>query len=66
MLLTTHRADLDWSIVINFQQYDVKETVLKLAWKKKIHLNNKPIFFDHYYAYEVMEKRRAYGELKKR
>lgn len=53
------------SIVINFQQYDVKETVLKLAWKKKIHLNNKPIFFDHDYAYEVMEKRRAYGGIKK-
>lgn len=53
------------SIVINFQQYDVKETVLKLAWKKRIHLNNKPIFFDHDYAYEVMGKRRAYGGIKK-
>ncbi|KAM9358436.1 uncharacterized protein ABDE67_003935 [Symphorus nematophorus] len=53
------------SIVINFQQFDVKETVLKLAWKKKIHLNNKQIFFDHDYAYEVMVKRRAYGGIKK-
>lgn len=53
------------SIVINFLQFDVKETVLKLAWKKKIHMNNKQIFFDHDYAYEVMEKRRAYGGIKK-
>lgn len=53
------------SIVINFQQHVVKETVLKLAWKKKMHLNNKPFFFDHDYAHEVMEKRRAYGGIKK-
>ncbi len=46
------------SIVINFQQHDVKETVLKLVWKKKIHLNNKPIFFDHDYAYEVINAER--------
>lgn len=53
------------SIIINFLQFDVKETVLKLAWKKKVHINNKQIFFDHDYAYEVMEKRRAYGGIKK-
>lgn len=53
------------SIVINFLQFDVKETVLKLAWKKKVLINNKQVFFDHDYAYEVMEKRRAYGGIKK-
>ena len=53
------------SIVITFLQFDVKETVLKLAWKKKINFNNKQIFFDHDYANEVMEKRRAYGGIKK-
>lgn len=53
------------SIVINFLRFDVKETVLKLAWKKKINFNNKQIFFDHDYANGVMEKRRAYGGIKK-
>jgi len=53
------------SIVINFLQFDIKETVLKLAWKKKVLLNNKQIFFDHDYAYAVMEKRKAFGGIKK-
>uniref|UniRef100_A0A672IJM8 L1 transposable element RRM domain-containing protein n=1 Tax=Salarias fasciatus TaxID=181472 RepID=A0A672IJM8_SALFA len=53
------------SVVVNFLQFDVKETVLKLAWKKKVLVNNKQVFFDHDYASEVMEKRRAYGGIKK-
>lgn len=53
------------SIVVNFLQFDVKETVLKLAWKKKVFINTKQIFFDHDYAQEVMEKRRAYAGAKK-
>lgn len=53
------------SIVINFLQFDVKETVLKLAWKNKVLINNKQVFFDHDYAYEVMEKSKAYGGIKK-
>ena len=40
-------------------------TVLKLAWNKKIQLNNKQIVFNHDNAYEVMEKRRAYRRIKK-
>lgn len=33
-----------WSVVINFLQFDVKEAVLKLAWKKKVLINNKQVF----------------------
>lgn len=32
------------SIVINFLQFDVKETVLKQAWKKKVLINDKQVF----------------------
>ncbi|KAF0042666.1 hypothetical protein F2P81_006198 [Scophthalmus maximus] len=46
-------------IVINFLQFAVKETVLKLAWMKKVHINNKQILCDHDYAYEMMQKHRA-------
>lgn len=52
-------------IVINFLQFAVKETVLKLAWMKKVHINNKQILCDHDYAYEMMQKHRAYGGIKR-
>lgn len=42
----------------------VKETSLKLAWKKEV-ININKIFFDHNYAYELTEKRRVYGRIKK-
>ncbi|KAK7906812.1 hypothetical protein WMY93_015424 [Mugilogobius chulae] len=53
------------SVIINFLQFNVKETVLRLAWNKKIMLDNKQIYFDHDYAYEVIEKRKSYGDIKK-
>ncbi|KAK7886074.1 hypothetical protein WMY93_025695 [Mugilogobius chulae] len=53
------------SIIVNFLQFEVKEMVLRLAWKAKIMLNNKQVFFDHDYAFEVMEKRRTYKEIKR-
>lgn len=53
------------SIVVCFQQYIVKEMVLSLAWKKKITIATNLISFDHDYASEVIEKRRAYAEVKK-
>lgn len=52
-------------VVVCFQQFSVKEMVLSLAWKKKISVGNKLILFDHDYATEVMEKRRAYVGVKK-
>lgn len=49
------------SIVIDFEQYDVKETV----WKKKIILHNKLIFFDHDYAHDFDGKTQSpWGNLK--
>lgn len=53
------------SIVVNFLQYTVKETVLKEAWKKKIHYQNQPFFFDHDYAAEVIQKRKEYNGIKR-
>lgn len=35
------------------------------AWKRKIHVGEKRIFFDHDYATEVVQKRKAYGAIKK-
>lgn len=53
-------------LIINFQEFTTKELVLKEAWKKgKIQLGNRPIFFDHDYAAEVVQQRREYKEIKK-
>lgn len=46
------------SIVVNFLKYTVKETVLREAWKKKKHYQNRALFFDHDYATEVIRKRK--------
>lgn len=53
-------------LIINFQEFTTKETVLREAWKRgKIQLGNRPLFFDHDYAAEVVQKRREYNEIKK-
>ena len=53
------------SMVVNFLQFETKEMVLSHAWKRKIHVGGKRIFFDHDYATEVVQKRKAYGPIKK-
>ena len=53
------------SIVVNFLQFETKEMVLSHAWKRTIHVGEKRIFFDHDYATEVVQKRKAYGAIKK-
>ena len=53
------------AIIVNFLQFEVKEAVLNLAWKNKVLVNSKQCFFEHDYPYEVMVKRRSYGEIKK-
>lgn len=63
---TTKRRTTHPPIVINFLQRGIKESVLELAWKRKIPLNNKLIFFDHHYTNEGMEKCRVHGGIKKR
>lgn len=53
------------SIVACFQQFRVKESVLSLAWQKKVFIEDIQIYFDHDYALEDVEKRKAYKEIKK-
>lgn len=48
------------SVIVNFLRFDTKEEILKQAWQKRIKLNNTPLFFDHDYAAEVVQKRKAY------
>jgi len=53
------------SVVVNFLRFEIKEMVLKSAWKKKVCVGEKQIFFDHDYSNEIMIKHRAYKEIKK-
>lgn len=53
------------SIIVNFLKFETKEMILKTAWKKKIQVGNKQIFFDHDYPAEVVQKRRSYVGIKK-
>lgn len=53
------------SIIVNFLQFAVKETVLKLAWQKQIQVQSHPISFNHNYAAEIMQKRKGYNGIKK-
>lgn len=53
-------------IIVNFQEFAIKEMILKEAWKKGvIQLNGRNIFFDHDYASEVIQKRKEYQKIKK-
>ncbi len=53
------------SIIVNFLKFETKEMILKTAWKKKIQVGNKQIFFDHDYPAEAVQKRRSYVAVKK-
>ncbi|KAM4570544.1 uncharacterized protein V3H82_010339 [Fundulus diaphanus] len=54
------------AIIINFQEYTTKETVLREAWKKgKIQQSNKTLYFDHGYPAEIVKKRKKYAGIKK-
>ena len=52
------------SIVVNFLQYRVKESVLRNAWKKKIQLGDRILSFDHDYTTDVIQQRKAYKKVK--
>lgn len=52
------------SIVVNFLQYRVKESILRNAWKKKIQLGDRILSFDHDYASDVIQQRKAYKKVK--
>ena len=54
------------SIVLNFQQFNVKEMVLKEAWgKKTVKLGESRIYFDHDYSVRMLQQRKAYANVKK-
>ena len=46
-------------------QFEMKETVLKKAWQKKMQVGGKPVFFDHDYRAEIVQKRKTYVGIKK-
>lgn len=53
------------SIVVHFLEFNTKEAVLKKAWGKKIMLEGRRLSFDHDYATEVIQKRKAYAGIKR-
>lgn len=53
------------SIIVNFQQYITKEMVIQKAWRKKIMIDEKPLYFDHDYTAAVLHQRKAYNNIKK-
>ena len=53
------------SIVVNFLKYETKASILAKAWKEKIQVGGRQIFFDHDYPTEVMKNRKSYSEIKK-
>lgn len=53
-------------IIINFKEFTTQETVLREAWKRgKSQLGNCPLFFDHDYAAEIVQKGRECNDIKK-
>lgn len=52
------------SIVVNFLQYRVKESILRNAWKKRIQIGDKLLSFDHDYTSDVVQQRKAYKKAK--
>lgn len=54
------------SVVMSFQEYTTKETVLRAAWEKKvIEVNGKRVYFDHDYPRDILLKRKAFNPIRK-
>lgn len=53
------------NIIINFQEHKTKEMVLREAWKKKIKVGSRYVYFDHDYPAEIVKKRKEYNAIKK-
>lgn len=52
-------------IIINFQQFTVKEMILKKAWEKKtITFRGNRIHFDHDYSERTLQQHKAYSNKK--
>ena len=55
-----------WSIVVRFQKYNMKQTVLQAARAKKdIQVNNRRIYFDEDFTTEVYKERAKYRNVRK-
>ena len=52
------------SIVVNFQHFSMKETILKTAWAKKIKHGDNVVNFSHDLPTEVYKKLKEYKEIK--
>ena len=52
-------------IIVNFLEFSTKERILREVWRKKIHLGNKALSFDHDYASEIVLKRKQYNPTKR-
>lgn len=53
------------SIIVRFLRFSVKEEILRTAWNKGVHIQNKRVYFDHDYSLEVQKRRREYIPVKK-
>ncbi|RXN39389.1 LINE-1 type transposase domain-containing 1 [Labeo rohita] len=54
------------SVIVYFQEFKVKEMVLRAAWKKReIFHRDRRIYFDHDYPAETLAKRKAYTQIRR-
>lgn len=53
------------AIIVNFLRFEVKESILRMAWKKTVKVEGQRVTFDQDYAAEVAAKRRKYAGLKR-
>ncbi|KAK7898842.1 hypothetical protein WMY93_019695 [Mugilogobius chulae] len=53
------------AIIVNFLEYSTKEMILREAWKKKIQMGSKTVYFDHDYPPEIVARRKEYTGIKK-
>lgn len=53
------------AIIVNFLRFEVKENVLKTAWRTKVEVEGQRVNFDQDYSTEVAVKRRSYVGLKR-
>ncbi|KAK1875719.1 LINE-1 type transposase domain containing protein 1 [Dissostichus eleginoides] len=53
------------AIIVNFLRFEVKENVIKTAWRTVMEVEGRRVTFDHDYSSEVAAKRRKYAGLKR-
>lgn len=52
-------------MIINFSDFSTKEMVLREAWKKRVKIGSRVIYFDHDYPAEIVRRRKEYAPIKK-